>query len=476
MNNRNIEKIRKKFILVASFSFFSVMLLMGGLIYTASYFAMQNEIHSTLDYIVENDGDIKRKKVTADVTIDSRQTQINMTIGEEKTVALPTQAPVTMGEALQRIFGIGNWMHSSAEFPYSLRYFAVLYDSEKNVEEVKTNHIAAVEEKEAEKFAEYALEEGTTFGSFDNYYFEVADRENGGTIVVYLEALSQMNGVSRIFYLSLMLIGFGSIVTLLLVLFFSKKIVKREIKRNEMQDRFMTNASHELKTPLSVIKANTEVEQMLNGENEWNRSTMQQVERMTGLIANLIQIVRAEEKENMEPLGNTDISAVVKETSDTFKSVAVQEGKNLENDIEAHVAGMMRETDVRQLVSLFVDNAIKYCDEKGNILVSVKTKGKNIKISVSNDYAEGENTDYSKFFERFYRKDESHNIEKGGYGIGLSIAESIVERYRGNLKADWKDGRISFICTFHVTPHTSAVSKIFSKSMKNHSILFHGNK
>ena len=95
----------------------------------------------------------------------------------------------------------------------------------------------------------------------------MAERENGGTIVVYLEALSQMNMVSRIFYMALMLIGIGSILTLLLVLFFSKKIVKREIKQNEMQDRFMTNASHELKTPLSVIKANTEVEQMLNRED-----------------------------------------------------------------------------------------------------------------------------------------------------------------------------------------------------------------
>lgn len=451
MAQRNIEKIRRKFIFVASLSFFTVMLLMGGFIYTASYFATKNEIRSTLDYIVENDGDIKKKKVTTNVTIDDGQTQVNMVIGEEgSSEVLPTQAPVSVGEALQRIFGIGNWMHSSAEFPYSLRYFAVLYDEAQNIEEVKTNHIAAVEEKAAEKFAEYALDEGVSFGSFDNYFFKVAERENGGTIVVYLEALSQMNMISRIFYLALMLIGIGSVLTLLLVLFFSKKIVKREIKQNEMQDRFMTNASHELKTPLSVIKANTEVEQMLNGENEWNTSTMQQVERMTGLIANLIQIVRAEEKENLEPLRSTDISAVVQETSDTFKSVVVQEGKTLENDIEDHVVSLMREADIRQLVSIFVDNAIKYCDENGKIIVSVKTKGKTLKISVSNDYAEGADTDYSKFFERFYRKDESHNIEKGGYGIGLSIAEGIVERYHGNLKADWKEGRIAFICTFHM--------------------------
>ncbi len=82
--------------------------------------------------------------------------------------------------------------------------------------------------------------------------------------------------------------------------------------------------------------------------------------------------------------------------------------------------------------------------------MSVKTKGKTLKIAVSNDYAEGADTDYSKFFERFYRKDESHNIEKGGYGIGLSIAEGIVERYHGSLKADWKEGRIAFVCIFHM--------------------------
>lgn len=445
MNKRNIEKIRKKFILVASFSFFTVMLMMGGFIYFASFLATQSEIRATLDYIVENDGDIKRKKVVYDETD-------TITSDAESPVptVVPTPEAASVADSLKRLFGVGNWMHSSAEFPYSIRYFAVLYDAEGNIVEVKTNHIAAVQEEDAEKYAAIALKQSASFGSFDDYYYQVAERSGGGTIVVYLESLSQMNATNRILYIALVLIGFGSIITLLLVLLFSKRIVQGEIRRNEMQDRFMTNASHELKTPLAVIKANTEVEQMLNGENEWNVSTLQQVERMTGLIGNLIQIVRAEEKENAEPLSNTNISSVVKETTGTFKSVAAQAGKAIEYDVEEQVVCLMRETDIRQLVSLFVDNAIKYCDENGKILVSVKTKGRTLKISVSNDYAEGENTDYSKFFERFYRKDESHNIEKGGYGIGLSIAESIVERYKGTLKADWKDGRIAFICTFHM--------------------------
>ncbi|MBR1740591.1 MAG: HAMP domain-containing histidine kinase [Lachnospiraceae bacterium] len=450
MNPQNIEKIRRKFILVASLSFFSVMLLMGGFIYAASFLATQSDIRSTLDYIVENDGEIKRKKVTSDVVTSDEITE-SYAEDDENTGSkgLPTQEPISIKDSLNRIFGVGNWMHSSAEFPYSIRYFAVLYGENGEVEAVKTSHIAAVEKEDAETYAEYALSKGHSFGSLDNYYFKVAERTGGGKIVVYLEALSQMNATSRIFYFALMLIAFGSIVTLLLVLFFSKRIVQGEIKRNEMQDRFMTNASHELKTPLAVIKANTEVEQMLNGENEWNRSTMQQVERMTGLIANLIRIVRAEEKENAEPLSHIDVSAIVQETADTFQPVASQEEKELSCDIEPSVNCLMRETDVRQLMSLFIDNAIKYCDEKGKIVVSVKTKGRTLKLSVSNDFAEGKDTDYSKFFERFYRQDESHNIEKGGYGIGLSIAESIAEQYKGTIKADWKDGVITFSTTFH---------------------------
>ena len=457
MNSNKIEKLQKKFMLVAGLSFFIFMLLMGGLMYLSSLLTTQREVRMVMNYLIENDGDLgtgmRKSGETLQEELEDEASQDKEQTDEDKEetseIDDSKKDPSVTEDSWHKYFGVGSWMYNSAEFPYSTRYFAVIFSDSDEVKAVKTNHIAGVEPEEAEKYARAAMERRLKFGIYDGYYYQVAEREEGGTIVVYLESLRQIDSVNRLLYTALTLIGIGSIVTLFLVRFFSKQIVKKEMESMELQNRFMTNASHELKTPLAVIKANTEVEQMLNGENEWNQSTMRQVERMTGLIQNLIRIVRAEEQENTEPVQRIDASAIITDTVKTFEPLASQEGKQLDQEIDASVSCFMRESDLRQLLSLFLDNAIKYCDEKGRIFVSLKAKGKNMKLSVSNSYAEGEKTDYSRFFERFYRKDESHNIEKGGYGIGLSIAESIVKQYHGSIMANWKDGEIFFHCQFH---------------------------
>ena len=176
------------------------------------------------------------------------------------------------------------------------------------------------------------------------------------------------------------------------------------------------------------------------------QSTMRQVERMTGLIQNLVSISRAEEQEARESAKEVDAAVIVRDTVDMFQTVAMQSGKELVMTGPEKLPFKYSEASLRQLVSLLLDNAIKYCDESGKIEVSVEKKRKSLLLTVSNTFAEGEHADLSRFFERFYRQDESHNIEKEGYGVGLSIAQNIAEKNNGSIKADWKDGQIFFRC------------------------------
>jgi signal transduction histidine kinase len=105
------------------------------------------------------------------------------------------------------------------------------------------------------------------------------------------------------------------------------------------------------------------------------------------------------------------------------------------------------ESQLRQLLTLLIDNSIKYCDKAGTITASAERKGKNIRLQVSNSYEKGKDVDYKRFFERFYREDTSHTQEeKGGYGIGLSIAETLVKQYKGSIDVSWENGEISFVC------------------------------
>ena len=150
----------------------------------------------------------------------------------------------------------------------------------------------------------------------------------------------------------------------------------------------------------------------------------------------------------------TKIMQGKKEPKDALDSIFLSErefqgyGHTEESaDLEEDVRMVARESAIQQLVTLLVDNAIKYCDPGGSVRVALSAprKGRQVQIEVSNSYAAGETIDYSRFFERFYRNDEAHS-NQGGYGIGLSVAESICDRYRGSIKASWKDGDITFTC------------------------------
>jgi signal transduction histidine kinase len=258
----------------------------------------------------------------------------------------------------------------------------------------------------------------------------------------------------------LSILGLGTFLSFFIMRLLSKGFVRTEVENVEKQKQFITNASHELKTPLAVIKANTEMQEMMDGESEWSQSTLRQVDRMTGLIGNLVQIARAQEMTDGE-LAPTDIAAAVSETADSFAPVAASDGKKLEKEIPDSLVIKSSDSSMRQLTSLLVDNAIKYCDDGGTIKVELARSRRGAVLTVSNDYAEGANVDYSRFFERFYRQDEAHTISAGrsegtsgehtnksGYGIGLSIAESLVKSMKGSIDVSWNKGRILFTCKF----------------------------
>ena len=443
MNKRDIHKLRIKFIVISMVSIVLAMCLLAGLIYVGNLVVSRRTIHRTLDYIVENNGELKRWD---DSSGDYRKV-------EDKS---------GFDSILDDLFKSRS-MYQSPEFTFATRYFAILYDSNGNIDEIKANHIAAVSSEEIEEYGRIALDKRGSFGRVEKYYYLVRHKDDGTCIVAYLDCRDSLIANNRLLSIALMLIGFGMVIAFLLVWVISNRAIRNEINNAELQKRFLTNASHELKTPLAVIRANTEMQEMLSGESEWTESTKRQIDRMDGLIQNLVMITRADENAGVMT-EDVDVTKAIYETVGTFESMAKSNGITLENILpyrnkddeksgsEGHTADtdhihmLADESQIRQLCSLLVDNAIKYCDANGRIIVDVAQKGRGIVLTVSNSYAEGENIDYNRFFERFYRKDESHNVDKGGYGIGLSIAESLVKKYKGTISADWKKGMISFIC------------------------------
>lgn len=441
MNEQSIKKLKNKFLVISMCSFIAVMVIIGGLIYIGTLTVSRREAHEVTQSIIDNGGELPSVKT---VIRDDGSDDNGQDSEDDEDITNPTPKE-NLNNFLKTMFGSGRNILSNKDQWYATRYFSVIFDRQNNVADIKADRIASVDLQQAKQYALAVSKNTFSFGSIGNYYYQVSKQKNR-TIVVFVDSTNQIRLTNRILYMALILLGFGSIISFLVLRALSYKVIAPEIRNAEQQKQFITNASHELKTPLAVIKANTQVQEMMNGKDEWSESTMHQVDRMTGLIQNLVTIVRAEEKEDAGDRTDTDISEAIRDTVKSYAPVAENAGETLNQNIGDGIHMNAVESQIRQLATLLIDNAIKYCDEKGTIDVTVIQKGRGIRLSVSNSYADGKNVDYSKFFERFYRADQSHNVDKGGYGIGLSIAESLVKQYNGSINASWKDGIITFDC------------------------------
>ncbi|MDD3174520.1 MAG: HAMP domain-containing sensor histidine kinase, partial [Herbinix sp.] len=207
------------------------------------------------------------------------------------------------------------------------------------------------------------------------------------------------------------------------------------------QKLFITDAGHEIKTPLAIISANADVLELIGGESEWITSIRNQTVRLDKLVKNLLTLSKLEEDNKKVSFTEFDLSETVARTASPFTTVAETKSKKLFMDIAQGKRLVGDESSIEQLVSTLVDNALKYSDEEGTIKITLSSYKKGIKLEVYNTTEEIDTENLDKLFDRFYRSDSSRSSETGGYGIGLSIAKSIVEAHHGKISVKSEDGR-----------------------------------
>jgi two-component system, OmpR family, sensor histidine kinase CiaH len=332
-----------------------------------------------------------------------------------------------------------------------LRYFKVEADPDTDaIYAMDKINLTDLDSSAAETIAKKALNLPGEFGRYEEYFFKKSTLDNGRILIVCIDHREGIYNFLRLFLITGIVVVFSLLLILVLVRYSSLKAIMPEIRNMRHQKEFITNASHELKTPLAVIRADTEFIEMTQGKSEWTESIMNQIDRMNGLIQNLVMITRSSEQ-NADNETETKLSDLLKETIDPFAALIKREQKTITMDIQDDVTLNCDPSKMRMLVTVLIDNAIKYCDDNGEISV-VLSQGwnkKNAYFAVSNSYASGADVNYKRFFERFYRADSSHHVEKNsksGYGVGLSVAESVAGQHGGKISVDWKDGIINFRC------------------------------
>ena len=265
-------------------------------------------------------------------------------------------------------------------------------------------------------------------------------------MVTFLDRSQDGEAIRRLLSASFLTAAIGLLVILLILIFASKLILQPFVRNHEKQQQFITDAGHELKTPLAIIRTNAEVLEVIGGSNEWIDSIKNQTERLDGLVKGLLRLARSGELTDEHV--KFSLSAAVNEIATPFTALAEKKGLKMHFDITPSIEYKGNPQSIGTLVSILVDNAIKYAVPNGEVIVALNRMGKGTlktaKLIVENDTDMDENEDPERFFERFYRSDGSRARESGGYGIGLSVAQSIVEQHKGKITVSRTGNRIAF--------------------------------
>ncbi len=330
----------------------------------------------------------------------------------------------------------------SNEVPYMIRFFSVEYSDDI---EVFQEYIASLSEKEAIEYGDTIKTKNKNSGYYNGYrYLKVVDDDN--TIILFLNSEREVAMMKSLLLITLIIALVSLFIVFCLITFFSKYAIAPYLKNMERQKQFITNASHELKTPLTSICTSGEVLKMEYENNEWIDNILFQSNKLSKLISNLVILSRLDEEEPFLKKDIFSISDALWEVLYSFKTLALGQNKNIIISIEDNLTFNGDKDLFQQCISILLDNALKYSCDNGNIEVCANKKGKKIEIIVSNDY-DGQIKEIDRLFERFYRDDTSHSNSISGSGIGLSIAKAIVDRMYGNISVLQCEKKVNFTLT-----------------------------
>ncbi len=410
-----IKKLRIKLILLTMMSVIFVLSILMISINVSNYVSTKNDIDRIIDRLIENGGNFDNEKFD-DPFYRFNENDISKDI------------PKGMGR----------------ETAFETRFFIVnLYLIDDEVLDIANYNLAniSIDEDEAYNLAIKIINKER--GYEDDYRYRVITsneikfidyefKEVTSKSIYFVDAETRIEQLNTFRNLSI-LISISVIVFIFIVIFLlSKRIVKPISDAYERQKRFITNAAHELKTPLTIISANNEMLEISNGENELTEGINKQIIRMNNMVKNLSTLSKIDETSNVKR-NEFNISFILDDMLESFNDSYEKNNKKIEKEIEQNLTYNGDEGLFRQLFSILLDNALKY--SKSYLNVKSYQLGNKIIIIFKNDGYKIEEGNLNKYFERFYRSDETRASSLEGSGIGLSIAKEIVDLHKGEIIA-----------------------------------------
>lgn len=443
-----IRKLQIKLLAISMLSLFLVLLLIMGGVNVVNYRDILRDADNTLYILAENGGHFPKlvdhrddKPRLPDSGMEGSLWEGSAWEGsmlEGSAWEDHSLSDHSFGDSSFSSLSSGGGPHGrgiSEELPYETRFYSVLMEADGQVVSVDTGKIAAVDTETAMEHARQVYASGEIKGFVSDYRFVRHQETNGQLRMIFLDCGRNLRTFRSFLLASCGISVVGLLAVLLLMVLFSRRIVRPVSESYEKQKQFITDAGHEIKTPISIIDADAEVLEMELGDNEWLQDIRHQTKRLASLTGDLIFLSRMEEEQVVLQRIEFPFSDLVEERAQSFQALARSQDKTFAFRVQPMVALVGDEKSLGQLVDILLDNALKYSPPGGQVALNLEKSGKNVVLTVENTVENLAKEDLPRMFERFYRGDKSRSSETGGYGIGLSIAKAVVEAHKGKISA-----------------------------------------
>ncbi|MDE7354386.1 MAG: HAMP domain-containing histidine kinase [Acetatifactor sp.] len=426
-----IRKLRKKFILTAAGALFAVIVLVMAAVNCVFFFQTRGLLDSRLDQIINSGFQTfaDSKQETPPNLPDGRPPDESLPPGQ----ASPGQEPPESKGLFRLLPRLEDHLRLRPEG------YLIRLDPQGAVTDILQKGPETYSQSELAHIASTLLEKKKDQGWHQYFRFRIVSGEDTGPICIALvNASSELYSILAMLLISSAMGALSFLLALLIIILASGRAVKPMAESYLRQRQFITDAGHELKTPLTVISADNELARMLFGDSEWFDGIDKQTARMSRLVQDMITLAKMEE-EQRPVFSSFDLSEAVYDTAKSFEGLIRSRGKHLTLDIAPDIVCTGDESSLRRIVSILLDNAAKYCADEGTISVNLSAR-RQIRLQVVNDLRPGDTCDPGQMFDRFYRADKARASD-GSCGLGLSIARSLAQPHKGTLRARIQDDR-----------------------------------
>lgn len=327
-------------------------------------------------------------------------------------------------------------------------YFIVSFNADGSINSANTAHMFMYTENACKQLATKVFNDELTGGKYDTLRYLKETKSDNLTYVGFVDIKEKLDSFNNFLLIS-SLVSTGAFLTLFLLIYIGSRVVfKSTEEAYKKQKRFITNASHELKTPLTIISADMDLLEMDYGKNEWSESIRDQIHRLNEMTNQLVTLSKLDEEDkNRFPFNDFSINEVCNKAIEAFAPSFKKEGIKFAHNITGNITMFGNQKLIDELIYIFLDNSLKYTggEQKASYFVVNQNHKDNIEFRFSNTIDTKDEVDVKQINERFYR---SPSAKKEGSGVGLSIAQEIINLHKGNIKIEKNNNSLTFLITF----------------------------